>query len=284
MNNNWAHNEFKTMDLGDQRLNNRLIKLSEDFIKSPESPINQSCGNWAATKAAYRFFQNEMVSYKNIANSHINATIERCDEYNEVLAIQDTTYFTYSHHKETIGLCPLSKNRGKHKESIYTLCLIMHSTLAVSFEGLPLGIIDQKIYSRPEESEERKALKKRTHNITLPIEEKDSYRWIESLQKTYAAFQNIETKPIIICDREADIFDLFHIAVELETKVVIRASHNRKVNKSSPYSEVTGEELWNYMEKKQIKGSIELKVPSKDNLVNISLTDFSECIMFTVFS
>lgn len=265
MNNTWAHNEFKTINLGDQRLNNRLIKLSEDFINSPESPINQSCEDWAATKAAYRFFQNESISYKKITHSHVNATLERCNEYPEVLTIQDTTYFTYSQHKKTIGLCPLSKNRGKHKKDIYTLGLIMHSTLALSLDGLPLGIVDQKIYSRPEESEERKELKKRTHNIALPIEEKDSYRWIESLQQTNTLFQSQQVKPITICDREADIFDFFHVAEDLKIKVVVRASHNRKVNKSSIYSEVTGEELWSYMKKKRVKGSIELEIPAKKN-------------------
>ena len=265
MNHTWAHNEFKTINLGDQRLNNRLIKLSEDFINSPTSPINQSSENWAATKAAYRFFQNESISYKDITHSHAKATLERCNEYTEVLAIQDTTYFTYSHHKKTIGLCPLSKNRGKHKKDIYTLGLIMHSTLAINPDGLPLGIVNQKIYSRPEESEERKELKKRTHNITIPIEEKDSYRWIESLQQTNAVFKSLKAKPITICDREADIFDFFHVAEDLETKVVVRASHNRKVNKSSTYSEATGEELWTYMKKKRAKGCIGLEIPVQNN-------------------
>ena len=265
MNGTWAHNEFKNLDLGDQRLNSRLLKLSEDFINSPESPINQSCENWAATKAAYRFFQNEAISYKDITKSHITATVERCIEYPEVLAIQDTTYFTYSHHKETIGLCALSKNRGKHKETIYTLGLIMHSTLAISLYGLPLGIIDQKIYSRPEESEERKEMKKRTHNITIPIEEKDSYRWLESLQQTHATFQDLSIKPITICDRESDIFDFFHVAKDLEMEVVVRANHNRKVNKSAPYSEITGEELWTYMKKQRAKGSIEVEIPAQND-------------------
>ena len=72
----------------------------------------------------------------------------------------------------------------------------MHSTLAVSLDGFPLGIVDQKIYSRPEETEERKELKKRTHNVRLPIEEKDSYRWIESLQNSTTAFKHLSTKPI----------------------------------------------------------------------------------------
>ncbi len=261
----WAYNEFRTLDLGDQRLNSRLVKLSEDFIKSPQSPINQSCQDWAATKAAYRFFHNELISYKDITQSHVDATVERCSEYPEILAIQDTTYLTYGHHKETTGLCALSKNRGKHKEDIYTLGLIMHSTLAVSFDGLPLGLVDQKIYSRPEVSEEIKEIKKRTHNITIPIEEKDSYRWVESLQQTHAIFQNQTVKPITICDRESDIFDFFHLAKDLDAKILVRANHDRKINKSSPYSEITGEQLWAHMKKLQTRGSIVVEIPAQDD-------------------
>ena len=264
MSEKWAENEFASIDLGDKRLNDRLIRLSEDFIKSPESPINQSCKDWASTKAAYRFFRNESVDYKEITNSHSEATLNRCKEYSHILAIQDTSYLTYSHHEKTIGLCALSKNRGKHKENIYTLGLIAHSTLAVSLDGLPLGIVNQKIYSRPEETEERKEIRRRTHNNTLPIEEKDSYRWIESLKDTAAAFQHRSTKTITVCDRECDIFDFFHLAEELDTKVLVRANYNRKVNKSTPNSEITGEELWQYMKKEQIAGRIQVKIPAQN--------------------
>jgi len=265
MNNNWAHNEFKFIDLGDQRLNNRLIKLSDDFINSPESPINKSCGDWAATKAAYRFFQNESISYKNITDSHAKATIQRCNDYNTVLTIQDTTYFTYSPHPKTKGLCSLSKNRGKHKKDIFTLGLIMHSTITVSTDGLPLGIIDQKIYSRPSISEDIKKIKKRSHNKALPIEQKDSYRWIESLKNTDKRFKNLSTLPITVCDRESDIFDFFHLADNSGMKVLVRANYNRKVNKSSTYSEVTGKELWPYMKQKKTKGYMEIVVPAQNN-------------------
>ncbi len=265
MNNNWASNEFKTVDLGDQRLNKRLLKLSKDFIESPESPINQSCRDWAATKAAYRFFKNKTISYKEITKSHVTATLNRCKEYPEILAIQDTTYFTYSNHPKTKGLCTLTKNRGKNIKDIFTLGLIMHSTLAVSTDGLPLGFIDQKIYSRPEVSKEKKELKNRTRNKALPIEEKDSYRWIESLKKTHDCFQHQSKKSITICDRESDIFDFFHLAAALETKVLVRACHNRKVNKASTYSQITGEKLWTYMRNKRAKGFIELKVPAQNN-------------------
>lgn len=55
--NNWAEKEFETVDLGDARLNQRLIKMSQHFLDAPESHINKACGDWSETKAAYRFFK-----------------------------------------------------------------------------------------------------------------------------------------------------------------------------------------------------------------------------------
>jgi len=69
--NGWARSEFEEVDLGDQRLRTRLIKLADRFAASPESPMNQACNDWAETKAAYRFFQNENVHEEDILRSHI---------------------------------------------------------------------------------------------------------------------------------------------------------------------------------------------------------------------
>lgn len=57
--------------------------------------------------------------------------------------------------------------------------LVIHTAFAITTEGLPLGLLDQKITSRPVFSEEIKTIKKSSHNITLPIEEKESIRWID---------------------------------------------------------------------------------------------------------
>ncbi len=57
----WATEEFDEVNLSDKRLNARLVKLCDSFSEAPESPINQACEDWAETKAAYRFFQNENV-------------------------------------------------------------------------------------------------------------------------------------------------------------------------------------------------------------------------------
>jgi len=96
----WASLEFGDANLGDSRLNDRLIKLADRLATSPESPINQACRDWGETKAAYRFFQNEKVSVKNILASHVSKTVDRSMKSDTTLAIQDTSYFSYTSHKK----------------------------------------------------------------------------------------------------------------------------------------------------------------------------------------
>jgi hypothetical protein len=54
----WVSQELAGADLGDKRLDRRLIKAAEKLAMSPASPINEACGTWAATQAAYRLFDN----------------------------------------------------------------------------------------------------------------------------------------------------------------------------------------------------------------------------------
>lgn len=260
----WTTNEFFSVDLGDERLNKRLSRLSERFAQSPISPINQACNDWAETKAAYRFFRNEKIPYQEITKSHIAATKERCRAYSTVLAIQDTTYYNYSQHPKTKGLCPLSRHKGKHHDDIVTLGLVMHSTFVVGTDGLPLGIADQKIYSRPQLPEEIDAKKRKTLNNQIPTEQKDSYRWVEALEHTYANLSGIHCRVVTIGDREADIYDLLLRAQQLDAFFVVRANYDRTVNKKSRYSEVTGEKLWDLLRGQRREATINVQIPKQE--------------------
>lgn len=115
-NTGWVSKEFGEIDLGDQRLADRLVKLADKLASSPESPINQACGDWANTKAAYRFFQNERIDEKIILQSHIDSTFERAKEFGTILAIQDTSFLNLTDHKKTTGLGIISKYPTKKLE------------------------------------------------------------------------------------------------------------------------------------------------------------------------
>ena len=54
----WVHQEIGGVDLSDKRLDRRVVKVMEQLAKSPTAPINEACGDWASTQAAYRLFNN----------------------------------------------------------------------------------------------------------------------------------------------------------------------------------------------------------------------------------
>jgi hypothetical protein len=103
-----AAEEFAEVSLGEKRLDARLIKLCDRFSDAPESPINQACADWAETKAAYRFFQNERVDVGDIMAAHRRKTARRAEKHNIISALQDTSYVVYTNHPKPQGLGRMS--------------------------------------------------------------------------------------------------------------------------------------------------------------------------------
>ena len=254
----WAAEEFDKVNLGDKRLDSRLIKLCDRFSDAPESPINQACLDWAETKAAYRFFQNDNVEVGQILAAHCHKTAERAKGYNMVLALQDTSYFLYTSHPKTEGLGTISLKEGKNVKKIYTNGLMVHTCLAVTNTGLPLGLLDQKIFSRKLRKKPNCHTKPHDH---LPIEKKESYRWLEALENTMAVVG--DTHIITVCDREADLYDFFKCSHQIGASVLVRANANRTINRKSRYAEKDVQKLWDYISQQCKAGSYKIEIPKK---------------------
>src|SRR5215467_4509640 len=191
----WVQEELGGADFGDKRLTIRFIQIVSDIAAKPEASVPEACGSKAATKAAYRFLDNENITPESIRASHREKTVERVKGYKVVLAVQDTTSLNYAAHKATSGLGPIDGN-GSHGMHV-------HSVLAVSSDGVPLGLVHQQVWTRDPKKKRSKEERKK-----LPIEEKESYRWLESVDATRKAMDP-ETHIITVADREADIFELF---------------------------------------------------------------------------
>ena len=255
----WAADEFDKVDLGDKRLNSRLVKLCDSLSDAPESPINQACEDWHETKAAYRFFQNEQVEVDKIMIAHRGKTSARAVNHSTILALQDTSYFVYTHHPKTKGLGKISVKKGKNINKIYSRGLVMHTCLAVTLEGIPLGLLDQKIFARElrPDHQRRGEGGKPIHDV-LPVEEKESYRWIESLEASSKAAT--ETKIVTVCDRECDFYDFFKVAEKSGSAVLVRASQNRTINRGSRYAKKDVNKLWGHIGSKPEAGSYAVEI------------------------
>jgi hypothetical protein len=90
-------------------------------------------------------------------------------------------------------------------------------------------------------------------------------RWVESLKNSnnYPELKNV--KVVTICDREADIYDLFEVASMNQSPFVIRARQDRTVNKTSIYSKKSGEKLWDLVSSSPCQGEIQVNIPARDN-------------------
>jgi len=212
----WAATEFAEVELQDSRLERRCQELAVALGQQPTAPINQACEDWADTKAAYRFFDNCKVTPERTVAPHQKRTVQRMKSHRLVLNVQDTTSFNYSHHPETEGLGAIG-NKEQDQRGIW-----MHSTLAVTPAGTPLGLLSQAFWTRPvdEPSHQPNEVRK------LPIEEKESYRWLQAFEQTLELSpEGVEV--VTVCDREADIYEMFDLAQTKEAKLLIRAKSDR---------------------------------------------------------
>jgi hypothetical protein len=219
----WVTQEFTRADLGDKRLDRRLVKTAEQLAKSPASPINEACGNWASTQAAYRLFNNPKASTAGILKPHWQATAQRMAGCGgTVLAMQDTVFFSYGTHVKTRGLGPIGKSNAAHDRG-----LVMHNALAFTTSGVPLGIVSQNIWARGEIPEEDYQEKIERLQVT-PIEEKESFKWLRALKETVQRTP-AGVRVVTVADRESDLFEFLTEAKELRAKYLIRARTDRKL-------------------------------------------------------
>jgi hypothetical protein len=213
----WSEAEFRGLKLGDKRLERRMKRVAEQLAAKLRTPIYGAAGDWAAAKAAYRLFDNEKVQAEKILAPHREQTLKRSVAEEEILVIQDSTYLNFSEGKKGEDLGPIGDSRSKAKG------LILHHSLAVSVEGLPLGIVTQKIWARgryqPQTEDQRWA---------KPIEEKESIRWLEALRETHQLVPS-GTRAITVCDREADMYEFFQEASVLGAPMVVRVALNRRL-------------------------------------------------------
>ncbi len=146
--------------------------------------------------------------------------VSRANRQGSLLAIQDTTDLNFSSLKQTTGLgfiCQTPQQGIK-----------VHSCLAVSGTGEPLGLLHQYTWSRQQRAGVRGEYRKKATC------DKESQRWLETLT---AAEQGINesVRVVHVGDREADIYDLFVQPRRSNSDLLIRAAHNRKVQHELDY-------------------------------------------------
>lgn len=219
--------EFAASDFGDQRLNKRIVRVAERFGKHCNCSIPAASGGRAEMEAAYRFMNNPKVTPDKILAPHRQATIDRMRQGKIALLVQDTTEMDFTRPSQQVeGAGPLSHDsrRGSY----------LHPLLALTEEGLALGIVWHKHWVRKSIQTGRTPAEKREKIRKTPFEEKESFRWVETMRAAVQVAQECpETQCVIISDSESDIYEVLAEPRQLEAgrslDIIVRADGDRNI-------------------------------------------------------
>jgi hypothetical protein len=244
----WAENEFAQARLPDQRLRKRLLTMARDMYARPQAQIPEAFQSRAKTKAAYRFLDHPDTGMEVLLEPHYEATRQRIADHKIVLAVQDTTSLNYTAHPATGDLGPI----GSQVDG--PMGLLLHDTMAFSLEATPLGLLDVQCWARDDKEFGKKHQRKQR-----PIEQKESFKWLKSFQRVAQTQRQCpDTMLVSVGDREADIYELFDLALQDPSgpKLLVRAEYDRLLEDGQ-------EHLWPMVAGQPLAATQDIQVPRR---------------------
>jgi len=219
----WVREEMRTVEMQDRRLNERLEEVLSALAKRPAASIPAACGGHAEMTAAYRLFDHENATFERVLAPHVEATRRRVAPHRRVVLAQDTTEVDLTRPEQQVqGAGPLDSGPRRG--------IFLHLMHAFSEDGTPLGTLSAVPWARPEGPSRRSRSHLRAR--TLPIEQKESHRWVETLRQAQAEARRAPaTQMICVGDSEADIYEVLAQAQDRPANAdwIVRACKDRLV-------------------------------------------------------
>lgn len=205
--------EFEDAELGDERLEARLLVLVAGLGREPGASFARISKSVAAREAAYRFLENQRVTMDALLRPHREATAERCREVGAAYVISDTTEVSLSGEKRGRAL---GRIQGRRRG------FLAHTALAVSAQGnrAPLGVLGIETIVRDDEPKKHRNVRQSER-----ASDRESSRWASMVDRTEALLEGVAT--IHVMDREADMFELLSQLSADKRRFVIRAAYDR---------------------------------------------------------
>jgi hypothetical protein len=226
MEESWIMEETRTLDLQDKRLNTRLREVLAQLSKRPTASIPAACGGHAEMTAAYRLFDNEKTTFARILAPHMEGTRARVKTQPTVLFVQDTTEIDVTRPAQQVdGAGPLD---GDTRWG-----LRLHVLHAFTPDGTPLGTLVGAPWMRAAGIRRCQGFS-RAQRAAMPIENKESYRWLETFRQARAAAAHCpDTRVISVCDSESDIYEVLHEAQAEPHGIdwIVRSGQNRALQR-----------------------------------------------------
>lgn len=215
-----ARELYGQVPLPDKRLNRRLETMHFHMAQKPTDSLTQAFDHPGDVKGAYRLIENDRIEPFHLTRAFALRAVREAEGRPVVLSVQDSSSLSFPRAKATKGLGPVTNND--------TQGLMMHTAMLLSEEGMPLELITQDVWARPQEK------KKESKSKRAPMEEKESFKWLKSMREQRRFFQEIsaEKRPKLIhlFDREGDIHELIQDILDHQEGCVIRSCQNRRAS------------------------------------------------------
>lgn len=208
MEESWGFREFKDSAVEDKREAKSLAAIGDKLLEHPELAFSSAVGS-SLRRAAWRLFSKAEV---DISCGHYRQTALRCQDYAVVLVSHDSTDLSYTTHHATEGLGDLGGGNGG-----VNLGLSLHSALVLSAQGLPLGLIGQKLWAPV-------ATGKGSHKRSEPLETKESYRWVEALGWVKQYLFQVQ-QVVMVSDSESDFYEYMSAPRGSNVELLFRVHH-----------------------------------------------------------
>jgi hypothetical protein len=196
----------------DKRLTERLRESVSKLSGSSGGSVLGALGSRHEAKAFYRLLSNEKFELSKLEQKVKQSVVTGLR--GRILLVQDTSDINLNTHEKTEGLGYCSEHIKGVK---------IHTTLALTDDGLPLGIVTQHYETRATSKQELGS--KRAEQLRA-IEEKESYRWVKAFLES-TEFMPKEAEAVTVCDREGDFYEFLSVMTANNGKFVVRASQNR---------------------------------------------------------
>jgi hypothetical protein len=215
MEESWARTEMAGVEVWDQRCRHSLERICEQVLARPEESFSAACGP-GLRQAGSRIFGAVQMSGEKMLAGHVEQTARRCREQAEVVVAQDTTDVNYTTHKGATGLGPINGNPDSRG-------LLVHTALALTTEGVPVGLLSQESWARDPATFGTAAQRR-----TRPVAEKESQKWLTSLQRVANALPD-GPRVVLVQDREADVFAFLAAPRPAHIELIVRVCQPRRV-------------------------------------------------------
>ncbi len=213
----WAWAEFGELEVGDRRLKPRTLAIARRALERGGGRISDVFSNAAERQGAYDLLEGGRVSGEALMATMSAACVDRSPADGFVFVpIDGSSVQVVDRDKRTdLGLVGTYTNNARGLQVV--------SALALTEEGVPLGLCAQRWWARATKR------RPRTRSTYRPVQERESRYLVEAIQDVVRAYSHSRCKPWVIVDRGGDATVALDELVQSEARFTVRASWNRRI-------------------------------------------------------